>query len=124
MKNLPLLFVFFLLLAACKIDLPDTSAIRQRLFEKLLQDEAFIAAVQTQSNVYLLSSDQCNTDNCQDYFLNAGLNLPIYTKEEAFMRNLSNSIIIQDIDLSTQVPFLEYQINLRHQKVRSVKVVL
>lgn len=104
-------FILILLAAiACQRDIPNTTEIRDQLFEKLATAPQVTSFVTAHPTNCILKVEYCATNDCDKLLQETGLQVPVYSREHAFMRNINNFLVILEVNLSTARPYLIYQL--------------
>ncbi|PHN02816.1 hypothetical protein CRP01_30000 [Flavilitoribacter nigricans DSM 23189 = NBRC 102662] len=80
------------------------------LFEKLAREEPVRNFIEQFPHAYVSQNDFCEGTDCEQSLRDAGINMPVYSKEAAFMRALRQNIVIVEINTTAEVPYLKYRL--------------
>lgn len=75
-------------------------------------------------NAYIGMEEYCSQEDCKEYLSKIGIEIPVYSKEESFMRALKHTIIIQEVNTSSNLPYLRYILRVNNKVTGSGTLTL
>jgi replicative superfamily II helicase len=124
MKATAWIFLPFLLLLACTSLPYETPPVEEQLLVRFKTDPAVQEFVKTYPQAYISREYFCKERDCSEMVEQAGIKVPVYSKEESFMRALRQTILIRRLEADAQVPSLEYQFRIENEIVGSGTITL
>lgn len=103
-----LILALSILTVACQSQNVESTEIRQQLFREFGRQAPLLRFVDQYPQAVIVKNDQCGGPDCRDQLVNAGIEIPVYSREDAFMRKLDRMIVIQELTLSGPKPQLTY----------------
>lgn len=89
--------IWGLTLVGCENQAAGQINAKDALIKKLLSsDEAKSSLIN--GKIVVLQTKYCETANCEAYFQDYVDQIQVYSKEDLFMRGISNYLVIEDID--------------------------
>ncbi len=86
------------ILISCKSDSLNNVESKRALIEKLIRSQSVESVDKLVRPIVLIKTQYCKEYDCEKYFSEYLEKIKIYSKEEAFMRGISEYIEIENID--------------------------
>lgn len=115
MKLLYPLLLLALLFSSCKAVTLDAVPAKEQLMLKLSDTPEIQEFIKTYPHAYIGIEAYCDQEDCKAYFDQIGIDIPIYSKEESFMRALKHTIIIQEVNTLSSLPYLRYKLRVNNK---------
>lgn len=124
MKNATFLLITVLFIGTYSCGQSDTIPVKQQLFLVMKNDAAIRSFIDTYPYAYIAENMFCEGEACKTLLREIEFDIPVYSKEDAFMRKLDNSITILEINTSAEVPFLRFHLNGKDAQDESGMITL
>lgn len=115
MRSIYLLSLLSLCFTACQSDTDQLPPVEEQLIQQLGKQSAIQDYLTNFPYAYVSREYYCQTEDCQEIFSAIGLDIPVYAREEAFMRALRHAIIIREINTSETTPYLRYELRTNNK---------
>ncbi len=111
------LFLFISLTIACNSQNSNSINLKNLLIENLVNN---LEAQSTKVNnkIVILKTKYCEEFDCEVYFQDYKKHIQIYTREDAFMRNLKTYLEIEDLDEKNGQIILQKRIGSEFKELR------
>lgn len=111
MKILPLLATLLcLFFIGCATSGPHTTEIQQQLLQKWSKAADLTDFLSKYPHTGILAIEYCETHDCKELMISADLNIPVYSREDAFMRGINTLIKIHEVELQKATPYISYEL--------------
>jgi len=94
----PIYLFFLLLLIGCQNQDKQQNLLKEGMIQEFLQSELALEMQHRYKKVYILKNEYCEQMDCESYFKGFESEIMFISKEDAFMRNLDNWLVIEKID--------------------------
>jgi hypothetical protein len=110
MKAYITLICSFLLLPTLANKPTNLSDIELQLFQKLAKEALVTKFLQEHPATCILAAGFCADRDCVELAQKAGLKIPVYLREQAFMRKIDHFLIIHEVNTDQAPPNLQYEL--------------
>lgn len=111
MKILPsLATLLYLLFIGCATSGPQTAKMQQKLLQKWSKAADLTDFLAKYPHTGILAIEYCETHDCKELMSSADLNIPVYGREDAFMRGINTLIKIHEVELQKATPYISYEL--------------
>ena len=94
----------------------DQPEIRQDLIQQLINSPKTQTA-RYDGKIVIVKKDYCKITNCEEYFNENRDQILIYSMEDAFMRGISNYVIIERIDLEEGTMTINRRTGKKYERI-------